>query len=158
MQPVGFRSILAASCDTCYWSQTLMCIALLIKGECVSFLRDLHRNNHMNAADTSTSPHKAPHGAVRQTRQLLSMHRKLQTPDHEPSQRTIVLFKTMTSSPVSECRSARSQEMATDHHGSLRRHWTQQGGFSNVSSFVVGVLSTRLWRWRRSLRKEARPF
>lgn len=61
--------------------------------------------------------------------------------------------KTMTSS-VSECRSGCCQEMATDHHSLHRLHW-MAGGISKVPFFVVGVLSTRLYRWRRPLLKEA---
>lgn len=63
--------------------------------------------------------------------------------------------KTMTSSPVLEYRSRCSQEMATDHLIVLLDPAELDRGSLNVSSFVVGVLSTRLYRWRRSLWKES---
>lgn len=80
-----FNSFDVASYVICHWMQTPMCIVLYWEGGsvlslscCVCLI--FRWNADINSAlYTSTGANKALHGAIRQSGQLLSMHRKLQT-------------------------------------------------------------------------------
>lgn len=146
-------------CDMCNCLQTLTCIVLycgsvvagVVSAGSFSRTPTLTRHTHIHRCRQST--------AWRNTAIWPTTEHAQKTPDfdHEPNRRTIVLLKPWHHpSPRVQIRTQPGDGVRPPQcsQAPLDPAELDQGGISNVSPFVVGVLSTRLWRWRRSLCKE----
>ncbi len=137
-----------AHCDLCNGMQTLMCTVICYEGASVcSCIDGVGRGCVCWIFQPALTQHTHPQV---QTKHCMAQYGNLANywactensrlwPWTEPEDNSA--SKNHDIIPVPECRSGRGQEMATDYHSTLRRHWAQQNWIRAAFQMSLPLLS-----------------